>query len=495
MVIRWKWLAGASLLALVIYVGTISSASAEGFFFTRNLSFGSVGLDVKELQKFLNNHNFLVAQSSFGSPGQETSFFGSLTKAALIKFQKAKQIVPTWGYFGPITRGVVNEMNNKEEEAAPVETIVIPPANIEVDNSLRYSIGGSITGISGPVTLQNNNGDDLTINPGDDSFFTFPTKVIDGGDYSVTLGFDELRHHCYFKDNIGRVSGADITNIKIACGLSLLHNPFEFILGSGGSTSSASQFNCGSDLIDTRDNQDYRTALIGGQCWMTESLNVGTKVASGSSEPACHDVSGGNDWSCQVDNNTIEKYCYDNSDANCTTDGALYEWAEMLALPYDCNRSVATDNGNGTYTIACPTSGNRTISSTQQGICPSGWHVPSFNEYQTLAQNADPGCDLKCTEGACSCVTAAGKLKATAAHSPIAWDGTDIYNFSALPSGRRHYGGNFVNRGTSTFFWTTTPNTVFPGSAWFLSLGSNSLLASGSYSIRTNGFLLRCIKD
>lgn len=484
---------GIITLALCVSLGATRPVSAESFVFKRNLSLGSIGQDVQELQKFLNKNNFLVALVGFGSPGKETSFFGPLTKAALSQFQKAKQIIPAWGFFGPITRGVVNEIN--KEETVPAETIVTPPANIEADNNIRYSISGTITGLSGPITLQNNNADDLTISPGDDAVFTFPTKVADGSTYAVTVKPDELKHLCYFKNNAGTVRGADVTGVRIACGLSLFHNPFEFILGSGGSASSGDQFNCGSDLIDSRDNQDYATVLIGSQCWMAESLNIGTKVASGSSEPTCHDVSGANDWSCQVDNNTIEKYCYNNSDANCTTDGALYEWAEALALPYDCNNAVAIDNGNGTYSLSCPTSGAQTVQSAHRGICPSGWHVPSFTEYQTLAQNSDPGCDLKCTEGACTCTSAGGKLKATAAHTPIAWDGTDIFGFSALPSGRRHFAGAFLNRGAVNFLWTTVPNSVFQGSAWFVSWSSGSLGASGSYSIRTNGFQLRCIKD
>jgi len=304
-----------------------------------------------------------------------------------------------------------------------------------------------------------------------------------------------LRHYCYFKDNRGVVRGSDVINVKIACGLSLLHNPFEFILNSGTPASAAEQFVCGNNLIDTRDNQGYETVLIGDQCWMAESLNIGTKVTSASSEPACHDVSGANDWSCQVDNNVIEKYCFDNSDANCETDGALYEWAEALSLPYDCNNALTVDNGNGTYSLSCPTSGAKTVQSVQQGICPSGWHVPSFTEYQTLAQNSDPGCDLKCTEGACTCTTAGGELKAKPTNSPISWDGTDIFGFSALPSGRRHFAGAFLNRGAVNFLWTTVPNSVFQGSAWFVSLGTGSLTASGSFSIRTNGFQVRCVKD
>lgn len=76
--------------------------------FTRDLKLNMIGTDVKTLQVFLNTHGFIVASSGAGSPGKETTKFGSLTKKALIKFQRAYKITPAIGYFGKITRGVVS---------------------------------------------------------------------------------------------------------------------------------------------------------------------------------------------------------------------------------------------------------------------------------------------------------------------------------------------------------------------------------------------------
>ena len=72
--------------------------------FTRNLSIGNIGGEVKRLQQYLNTQGYTVAKSGAGSKGRETTFFGSATKAALTKFQKAFGIKPPAGYFGPITR-------------------------------------------------------------------------------------------------------------------------------------------------------------------------------------------------------------------------------------------------------------------------------------------------------------------------------------------------------------------------------------------------------
>lgn len=87
-------------------VGSVTSAAVSVF--KANLTIGSLGSEVKALQQFLNSHGYPVAASGAGSPGNETTRFGALTKAALIKYQKAKGITPAVGYFGPITRAAMN---------------------------------------------------------------------------------------------------------------------------------------------------------------------------------------------------------------------------------------------------------------------------------------------------------------------------------------------------------------------------------------------------
>lgn len=86
--------------------GLITSTAVR--IFKANLTMGSLGSEVKALQEFLNSHGYIVSTSGAGSIGNETSFFGSLTRAAVIKYQKAKSITPAVGYFGAITRGSIN---------------------------------------------------------------------------------------------------------------------------------------------------------------------------------------------------------------------------------------------------------------------------------------------------------------------------------------------------------------------------------------------------
>ncbi len=92
--------------------GTGSSTGSTGYTFNTNLTVGSKGTDVMNLQKVLNmSADTKVAVSGAGSPGMETSTFGPATKAAVIKFQNKYGITPAAGYVGAITRAKLNSMN------------------------------------------------------------------------------------------------------------------------------------------------------------------------------------------------------------------------------------------------------------------------------------------------------------------------------------------------------------------------------------------------
>ena len=75
------------------------------------------------------------------------------------------------------------------------------------------------------------------------------------------------------------------------------------------------EFSCGKMLIDSRDQEQYKTVKIGDQCWMAENLNAGEMIV-GSIEMS--------------DNLVIEKYCYNDSITNCEIYGGLYQWNELM---------------------------------------------------------------------------------------------------------------------------------------------------------------------
>ena len=101
---------------------------------------------------------------------------------------------------------------------------------------------------------------------------------------------------------------------------------------------------CGDIIVDERDEQKYNTVQIGDQCWMAENLNIGGMI-NGTDDP--------------VEDENIEKYCYNDLESNCDTYGGLYTWDEMM--------SWTTEEGT-------------------QGICMEGWHIPTDGEWLVLKQ-------------------------------------------------------------------------------------------------------------
>ncbi|MCC6520719.1 hypothetical protein IT403_01915 [Candidatus Nomurabacteria bacterium] len=98
-------------------VTPVSTPENNKTLFERNLRIGIIGEDVKALQSYLNEKGFIVSSTGEGSPGNEIPNFGPKTRAALIKLQenyKEKILAPVnlnkgTGFFGPFSRGFVNE--------------------------------------------------------------------------------------------------------------------------------------------------------------------------------------------------------------------------------------------------------------------------------------------------------------------------------------------------------------------------------------------------
>lgn len=81
---------------------------------TKNLKLGDADNQVLALQKVLNHSGYKIASSGPGAPGQETKYFGELTRDAVRRFQCDKGIVCSgsettsgFGMVGPRTRLVL----------------------------------------------------------------------------------------------------------------------------------------------------------------------------------------------------------------------------------------------------------------------------------------------------------------------------------------------------------------------------------------------------
>jgi len=79
---------------------------------------------------------------------------------------------------------------------------------------VAYTVGGTVSGLTGSVTLQNNGADDLikTTNDG----FTFPPQA-DGSSYAVTVASQPADQTCSVTNGSGTIDGADVTNVEVTC--------------------------------------------------------------------------------------------------------------------------------------------------------------------------------------------------------------------------------------------------------------------------------------
>ena len=194
--------------------------------------------------------------------------------------------------------------------------------------------------------------------------------------------------------------------------------------------------------------QTYNTVLIGTQCWMKENLNIGTRI-NGDQE--------------QTNNQTIEKYCYNDEENNCDEYGGLYQWDEMMQ--YTSLEAI-------------------------QGICPDGWHLPSDEEWKILEGNADTQFGVGHSEW--DSIYLRGFDAATRLKSTSGWgsefNGTDIFGFSALPTGLRQINGDFDILGEAAFFWSSTAFWSRTIICYFSNINRES-------GLKGYGKSVRCIRD
>lgn len=159
-------------------------------------------------------------------------------------------------------------------------------------------------------------------------------------------------------------------------------------------------------MIDSRDGQIYKTVKIGVQTWMAENLNFKTNSS----------------------------FCYNNKENFCTKYGRLYLWAAAMGMSEsECGEGFACSLPLGIV----------------QGVCPSGWHLPTLTDWNTL---------FSAVGGS----STAGKfLKSTVGwkeYNGQSGNGTDAFGFSALPAGNRYFEDgeeDYYYEGTYAYFWSS----------------------------------------
>ena len=78
-----------------------------------------------------------------------------------------------------------------------------------------YSVGGTLSGLSGTVVLQDNGGDNLTLTA--NGSFTFATQLASGAAYAVTVLTNPTSQTCTVSSGSGTIGSANVTNVAVSC--------------------------------------------------------------------------------------------------------------------------------------------------------------------------------------------------------------------------------------------------------------------------------------
>ena len=205
-------------------------------------------------------------------------------------------------------------------------------------------------------------------------------------------------------------------------------------------------------FTDTRNGRTYYYLTINGKdkdgnsasvTVMAENLNIGAMV-DGKKE--------------QDDDSKIERYCYDNDTTNCDKYGGLYQWAEMMQLPSECNTKSCAD----------------LIKPNHQGICPNGWRLLTVDDFYIVV-NAD-GNDA-----------GAKGVRATS------FGGLNYSGYSLIGAGY-NWNHEFEDLKTGAYWYYPIESVEYGGIASIAGYQSNGETANSSGNVyKTHGFSVRCV--
>ena len=116
--------------------------------------------------------------------------------------------------YGQNFAGMIDEVRiyNTALTAAQIQTDQTTPIT---PTGPTYSVGGSVSGLSGTVVLQDNGGDDLSVSA--NGPFTFATKLASGAAYAVTVKTNPSGQTCTVSNGSGTIGSANVTNVAVTC--------------------------------------------------------------------------------------------------------------------------------------------------------------------------------------------------------------------------------------------------------------------------------------
>ena len=207
-----------------------------------------------------------------------------------------------------------------------------------------------------------------------------------------------------------------------------------------------------------QEGNTYKTVTIGTQTWFAENLKT-SKYNDGTTIPNVTDAT---EWS----NLTTGAYCnYNNDASNAATYGRLYNW-------------YAVNTGK---------------------LCPTGWHVPSNDEWTTLqyylienSYNYDGTTTDNKIAKAMASTTDWSSSSSTGAigNNPST---NNKSGFTALPGGYRSYSGAFNYVGDYGYWWSSAEYDTY--TAYYRGLSYLYSYLSYNLNSKVSGFSVRCLRN
>ena len=337
----------SQLVELFISLGIISSdkaaqarAAVSGYTttsnFTLDLKLGSRGTEVTNLQKALNTDSRTqVASSGAGSPGNESSYFGALTKSAVMKYQIIKGISAT-GMVDSATRAALNAVS--ASSASSVSSVASSAAS---SVSSAASSVSTVGGTEGLITTK------LAATPANDANIRKTTNVPVYGIEVKAVGSDMV---------------VDRTDLQVSVSVSsTAQNPSSFITGISaydGDTLLVSKSLSSSDF--NKDSSDRYHIILSGINFKvskdaTKVLTLKVNTASISSSDTARVV-------------TIQGYAGNSQNIRAYDTLGLQSYTDMSGAS---NTRTHTFNSSGASTLttsanvaSTPKSTNSKVSST-----------------------------------------------------------------------------------------------------------------------------------
>ena len=203
------------------------------------------------------------------------------------------------------------------------------------------------------------------------------------------------------------------------------------------------------NAVTDLDGNCYAAIQIGHQIWMAENLRVtkdceGNKIALGN----------------EIHHQKPYRYNPDGIDSNVLEYGYLYNWEAAMRA------------------------------------CPKGWHLPTYDEWEELADYVGGQSQFRCEgkEWRIAKSLASKEMwnsndKASTVGNNL--DSNNRTGFGALPAGR--YDGEYSGLGKYAFFWNATENDR--DFAYFCALHFDHAGLGHTFTYKNHGLSVRCVKD